>query len=114
MMRKAFAVALVAGLTLPAVSALATFVTIPSSSRLGPVPTTPCTGAAGQIWTGASHNIAGARAIIAAGPSSGAFTAANIRYGDAPAHTPLSTWLGSDAPSLTGLPGSRAASGLTF
>lgn len=88
---------------------------IPAGSVAGAIPAEPGLGLLGQIWTQPNGStIAGSRSVIAGNAATGSFLAGNIDYSDSDVGTPLSTWLGTDAPSLTGLPGTTSIGGLTF
>ncbi|MCU0688291.1 MAG: PA14 domain-containing protein [Phycisphaerales bacterium] len=81
---------------------------------VGPLPGAPGSGLQGVIFSAAVNSLDQALTAIQTGVPAGGVTGATINYGNSSVSTPLSTWLGTDAPSLTGLPGTTPASGLIF
>lgn len=87
-------------------------VTIPAASRAGDVPVTAGTGLSANIWQSYQGSIAASRAFATSNVAAGSFNAGTISYGDASISTPLSSWLGSDAASLSGIDSATGVSGM--
>lgn len=87
---------------------------IPAAARVGDIPGFAGNGLKGEIWTSSVSSIAGTRNIMGANPANATFQATNINYLNDLIGTPLSTWLGADAASLSGISGDTAISALSI